>query len=60
MLSKFAAYSILGCLATAPPHLSAEFRLMGAARPIVVFVVLIFLTTVFAEQKIPVNTSSCL
>ena len=49
MLSKFAAYSILGCLATAPPHFPAEFRLMGAARPIVVFVVLIFLTTIFAE-----------
>ena len=49
MLSKFTAYSILGCLATAPPHFPAEFRLMGAARPIVVFVVLIFLTTILAE-----------
>jgi hypothetical protein len=52
MLSNLATNGIFAWLATAPPHLSTEFRVMRSARPVEVLIFTVLLCTVLAKQEV--------
>jgi hypothetical protein len=52
---ELAAWSILNALATAPPHLAAPFRLVHAAGPIEVLLLIVLIAAVLALFQILIH-----